>query len=697
MFNGLDDIDWACLEHAYGSAEEVPGLLRAMRSPDADKREKAFDRYRGAVYHQGSVYESTAASLPFLFEMARDAGTPDRAAVVRLVVGVGNDALIRLDGGYLHLPVLQAAVTHMRRHADALVALTADPDPDVRRAAIPALGLFVDDDGGARAAALLRERMATADGIAERLAVVEATATLALRLPGVAEQARTWLAAVATDTHRDAPTRLEAVTQHARCAPDRIGHDVVRATVALLDDIAESAPSHRAWRHPTRETSATADAPPQLIAAFEDLERHDRVYALTTRTLRTLHEALGEHVAWRTELLTAQLRSPDPGTRLDAVRMSFDLMKTWRGDHAVLVALIADQLDTDDAELAAETVTVLDACRAIAEPAREALAAYVLARRAEHGPNVWAHPDAEVRRAHQAAVCALARHGDLRALPCLLVALRGGIDTWRAFPAAAQLPAASRDLVPLVSRYLREADLTAAPFENTTHALLDALSRLGNPDAVPVIADTLEIAVCEGHWDIAEAALKSLTPFGTAAAAVLPRVRRSTAAPEACVRIAAAEALHALGGAPDEVWAAIVELADAEGTSWMVDLGDLVGRIGPPAPPVLVAQLRNALTQDNTWQRVHAATTLWRLFDEPDAPVVLEALLRACENAPALSNDIVARLDLVGAAARPAVSLIEATLAHPRRNGWWPDIDSDEELQQTARRILARFDPERPA
>ncbi|GCE00639.1 hypothetical protein [Embleya hyalina] len=93
---------------------------------------------------------------------------------------------------------------------------------------------------------------------------------------------------------------------------------------------------------------------------------------LTTRTPRTLHDALGQRVAWRTETLAAQLRSPDPGTRLDAVRVSFDLMKTWRGDHAVLVALVADQLDTDDAELAAETVTVPDACRAIAEPAREA-------------------------------------------------------------------------------------------------------------------------------------------------------------------------------------------------------------------------------------------------------------------------------------------------------------------------------------
>nr|WP_235619372.1 hypothetical protein [Embleya scabrispora] len=164
MFNGLEDIDWASMEHAFGSAAEVPSLLRAMRSVNAEERKKAFDEFYGAVYHQNSVYEPTAASLPFLFEMACDTDTPDRAAVVQLIVGIGDDALSRLDGDYLDLPALEAAVAHMRRHADALVALTADPDPDVRRAAIPALGLFVDDDGGRRADALLHERLAAEDG-----------------------------------------------------------------------------------------------------------------------------------------------------------------------------------------------------------------------------------------------------------------------------------------------------------------------------------------------------------------------------------------------------------------------------------------------------------------------------------------------------------------------------------------------------
>ncbi|MER5386083.1 hypothetical protein ABT040_38540 [Streptomyces sp. NPDC002688] len=53
MFDGLHDIDWASMEHAYGSAEEVPALLWALRSPDAGERHRALDRYYGAVHRPG--------------------------------------------------------------------------------------------------------------------------------------------------------------------------------------------------------------------------------------------------------------------------------------------------------------------------------------------------------------------------------------------------------------------------------------------------------------------------------------------------------------------------------------------------------------------------------------------------------------------------------------------------------------------
>lgn len=67
MFTGIDEVDWASLRHAYGSAEDVPALLRALASADRAEREVALDGMYGSVHHQGNVYDSTFACVPFLF------------------------------------------------------------------------------------------------------------------------------------------------------------------------------------------------------------------------------------------------------------------------------------------------------------------------------------------------------------------------------------------------------------------------------------------------------------------------------------------------------------------------------------------------------------------------------------------------------------------------------------------------------
>ncbi|MET9894373.1 hypothetical protein ABZZ47_29965 [Streptomyces sp. NPDC006465] len=419
MFDGLHDIDWASMEHAYGSAEEVPALLWALRSPDAGERHKALDRYYGAVHHQGSVYPPTAASLPFLFELAADDATPDRAAVVALLVSVGRESLDRGfedDGAEVeYYPPMGCAqaVAFLRERGAEFAELARDPDPDVRLAAVPGLGLFLDDAD--RAAAVLRERLVAECGIAARLRIVEAAATLALRLPTAWRQVMDWLAGLAADPALGPVARLAALVQRARCGPDEIGEDVVPAAVGLLRETAHAIPARRIAPAPSRPAVPTNGVAPQIVAAFEDLDRHTRVYAPTTALLRTFHKALGARVSERTAVLAEQLRSPDPGSRLDAVRMSGELMRTWRGDHTRLLLLVTDQLTTADQEVAAEAAAVLESCHPIAAPAREALAAHTDAQRAAYGPNVWGAPQALLRRSHQEAVRALARLGDARA------------------------------------------------------------------------------------------------------------------------------------------------------------------------------------------------------------------------------------------------------------------------------------------
>ncbi|MEE1757821.1 HEAT repeat domain-containing protein [Streptomyces sp. SP18BB07] len=700
MFEGLDDIDWASMEHAYGSAEEIPALLWALRSPDTEERRTALDRFYGAVHHQGDVYPCTAASLPFLFELAADGATPDRAAVVALLVSIGRESLERgfEDDGteieYYPPSGYAQAVAFLRERGGEFAGLARDSDPDVRLAAIGGLGLFLDDAD--RAATVLRERLAAEQGIAARLQVVQAAAALALRLPAASHPVMDWLAGLAADPAQGPVTRLAALVQRARCAPDEIGGDVVPAAVVLLRETAGALPVRPIAPAPIRPAASTDTVAPQIVAAFEDLDRHTRVFAPTAVLLRTFHEVLGARLPERTAVLAEQLSSPDPGSRLDAVRMSGELMRTWRGDHTRLLLLVADQLTTADEEVAAEAAAVLEACHPIAAPAREALAAHIDAQCAAHGSDVWAAPRGHLRRSHQESVRALARLGDTRALPSLLAALDSDVDAWRAIQVAGHLPQAADQLVPRLCKHLRGIDLSQQWTEMSANAILTALAVLGDPAAVPAVVDTLGAAVRHEQHGVTRSALKTLETFGPAAAVARDTIRSLTTATDAHVQPAAVAALWAVGRDPAEVMPLLLGLLDDSITFRIGDAADLLGEIGPPAS-VALPRLRGLLTHEYEWVRVHCAAALWEIGGEAEAPAVLDALLQAMAQNPATANHVVACLDRMGPLAAPALSLLREQLALPRRGGRFQSIDHDEELQRVSRTLIARLDPQTPA
>ncbi len=73
--DGLDDdIDWAALTHAYGSATDVPARLRAFAFWDGeqDDWDEVVEGLFTTIYHQGTVYGSTAVAVPFLIKMVAD-------------------------------------------------------------------------------------------------------------------------------------------------------------------------------------------------------------------------------------------------------------------------------------------------------------------------------------------------------------------------------------------------------------------------------------------------------------------------------------------------------------------------------------------------------------------------------------------------------------------------------------------------
>ncbi|OEJ98301.1 hypothetical protein [Streptomyces thermolilacinus] len=703
MINEPPAIDWSSMSHAYGPADDVPAWLREMASADSGTRETAFRNFYSAAHHQGDVYTCTVASLPFLFALAEDPATPDRASVVELLVSIGRAASERdIDAVYFSVDGTEStahvdAVAAMRERADLFVRQVADQDRLVRRAAIEGIGLFLDDAD--RALEVLRARLPAELGVVERLLIVRTTADLAIRLPAGHAAATAWLDVLAGETASSPDVRLAALVHRTRCAPHGVGGDIVPRAIELLRQATptpQREPGNEAREAraggcactPAAPAPASQGVPPQIAAAFEDLERHNRVHAPTTSLLGTFHAVLDDRVAERTALLTEQLRSPDPATRYDAIRMTRDLIQTWRGDHTDLVLLLAACLLPEDPYTAAAAAAALGSLTPVSEPAREALASYVVTHRTVHGPDVWATPHPLLRRAHQEAVLALARLGDLRALPSLLTALDDDADAWRALHVVGHLPPAAGELVPRLSRRLADTDLSEDGFASSAGALMSALAALRDPAAVPTLTNAVTAAILHDNWHTAASALDALASFGAAAASALDVVRPLAAAEDIGVRTAATAALWELGGSPETVVPKLHDLLDSHQEARAA--AAVLGRIGPPAAMAL-PRLRTMLTAGYEWTRVHAAAAVWDIGGAAEASAVVQALLGAWESNEATSNHVVACLERMGRAAVPALPRVRAELARPRRSGRFGSTANDEELQGACRAIVARL------
>jgi hypothetical protein len=92
MLDDLDSIPWRQLTHAYGSAEDVPGLLRALRTAPPNQGGEGSPLWClfGNIWHQGTIYEATAYAVPFLIEIAQDSQTQDRVGVLQLLAAIAN-------------------------------------------------------------------------------------------------------------------------------------------------------------------------------------------------------------------------------------------------------------------------------------------------------------------------------------------------------------------------------------------------------------------------------------------------------------------------------------------------------------------------------------------------------------------------------------------------------------------------------
>jgi hypothetical protein len=110
------EIDWKSLEHAYGSAEDVPYLLSDLKSEDAEVRSEAYHELFGNIWHQGTIYSATSHVVPFLFELFDSPHTQDKDMLIALIANIASG-----QGYYqVHQPLFEQWDTNVNNHETEL-------------------------------------------------------------------------------------------------------------------------------------------------------------------------------------------------------------------------------------------------------------------------------------------------------------------------------------------------------------------------------------------------------------------------------------------------------------------------------------------------------------------------------------------------------------------------------------------------
>ncbi|WP_326669056.1 HEAT repeat domain-containing protein [Streptomyces sp. NBC_01257] len=509
MPEGIDAIDWASLEHAYGPADDVPALLRAAASPDAEARGEAVDELFSSLCHQGSVYSATAPAVRFVARLALE-GPGHRLPLLWLLHGAADGA------GRDRQDVRRAVATAL----PALLGLAADRDPAVRRtmvwiiagceeASLPLLPLLrarleTEDDPEVRAALVTalglldvspgpsrarnRELLHAPEPLVRTAAATDLLRTAPLPLPPALVESALDAHGAAPgddDTHRPWPASYVPLTERLMADPDAALRAVERG-LPLAWELTET------WRD--REAAVL----PRLAAAATDADGLCRV-ARVGAALKG-----GEAAPW----LDPHLRSDDPAVRVAATLAAVRLRVPGAPG---LVLRLMDELPEEAASL---SLTPLGVPGAVVSAAAEVFgaAAEPVARR------VAARPRAEWLDA-------------LLPFPALAAACAG--DLVRLLPASAGVlaslgPAAGPDAARALWTHAAAGDLTAAlalarvdgdtePALRAVRALPDAperrraavlvASELGPPAAplLPLLEERLRAPARESRADAAAA------------------------------------------------------------------------------------------------------------------------------------------------------------------------------------------------
>lgn len=653
-FAGLADVAWERMTHAYGPATNLPRLIRELVDPDPRVREAALDTMYGAVHHQGDVYDSTLAAVPFLLRIAATGGLPGRDRVVELLASIGGADWPDTDDGEddeddpvltpEHRDRLRAARRLVADGHEVFVRLLADDDPRVRAAAAGAVVVARTRAAGSMRA--LCDRFGDEEDVDVRVALVNAVARIAR--DGTDGRALAWLTRLVDS---DQPTRVRLAALSGAAARTAVD---VRISVELLARLYREgeAPSPSPAGGPTTGTLLGA------VRCLSEREAGGRHAPHAARFVHAVSDSLGDRIDARVELLSALLRSPDGECRVDALAAVARLVAGWRGDYTGLVRLIGDLVDDGDLRVRSRALGVLDGLDVLAAPAGDALATALGDTPREAAATRTGHVTAWLVRTAAGptagpVVRALAAARDPRVLPALEWLLGHDDMPPDTGYLVGRLGTSAATLLPGIRRRLR----TCAGDVGARHrsGLLYALRQMGRA-AADALPEVRELPVTVDTADV-------LGAIGAAAATEVPRLRAAATSDDLRLAAAAAGAVHRVAGDPGPALAAAGRLLDVDPDGVGGALR-LLAQIGPAAAP-LVDRLRPLVARGGRLAAT-AALLAWRTDRDTDAVIpVLEAQWRTRSRRPA----VVAAWREIGApAAASARPRLRSELADVRRH-----------------------------
>jgi hypothetical protein len=119
MFEGLDEIDWHQLKHAYGAADDVPKWLRALLAQEDESN--AFTLLSLSLCHQGTVYSAPAHAVPFIIELLTSKSMQSKDVLLRLLAGMAHEEASHYQHYSHYSEVLIRDLTFQQELADEFV------------------------------------------------------------------------------------------------------------------------------------------------------------------------------------------------------------------------------------------------------------------------------------------------------------------------------------------------------------------------------------------------------------------------------------------------------------------------------------------------------------------------------------------------------------------------------------------------